>query len=82
MTEEQIAEFKEAFSLFDKDGDGTITTKELGECTSAIFSSLSFEAKTALSSLHPFVNVEIRISHEFSGVTKSDVILAEILFIL
>lgn len=31
LTEEQIAEFKEAFSLFDKDGDGTITTKELGE---------------------------------------------------
>ena len=25
-----ITEFKEAFSLFDKDGDGTITTKELG----------------------------------------------------
>nr|XP_002739903.1 PREDICTED: calmodulin-like [Saccoglossus kowalevskii] len=30
ITEEQIAEFKEAFSLFDKDNDGTITTKELG----------------------------------------------------
>merc|ERR1712048_1157190 len=30
LTEEQIAEFKEAFSLFDNDGDGTITTKELG----------------------------------------------------
>jgi len=30
LTEEQIAEFKQAFSLFDKDGDGTITTKELG----------------------------------------------------
>ena len=27
MSEEQIAEFKEAFRLFDKDGDGTITTK-------------------------------------------------------
>ncbi|KAL7009648.1 hypothetical protein EMMF5_000556 [Cystobasidiomycetes sp. EMM_F5] len=26
----RLAEFKEAFSLFDKDGDGTITTKELG----------------------------------------------------
>ena len=33
LTEEQIAEFKEAFSLFDKDGDGTITTKELGKKT-------------------------------------------------
>ncbi|KAJ8308351.1 hypothetical protein KUTeg_013225 [Tegillarca granosa] len=30
LTEEQISEFKEAFSLFDKDGDGTITSKELG----------------------------------------------------
>ncbi|KAI8597479.1 putative calmodulin [Dissophora ornata] len=30
LTENQLAEFKEAFSLFDKDGDGTITTKELG----------------------------------------------------
>ncbi|XP_031243434.1 calmodulin-like [Mastomys coucha] len=30
LTEKQIAEFKEAFSLFDKDRDGTITTKELG----------------------------------------------------
>ncbi|XP_044836073.1 calmodulin-like protein 5 [Mauremys mutica] len=30
LTEGQIAEFKEAFSLFDKDGDGTITTSELG----------------------------------------------------
>lgn len=25
-----IAEYKEAFSLFDKDGDGTINTSELG----------------------------------------------------
>ncbi|KAE8660347.1 Calmodulin [Hibiscus syriacus] len=30
LTEDQISEFKEAFSLFDKDGDGCITTKELG----------------------------------------------------
>ncbi|KAK2954613.1 putative Calmodulin, striated muscle [Blattamonas nauphoetae] len=30
LTEEQINEFKEAFSLFDKDGDGCITLEELG----------------------------------------------------
>ena len=30
LTEDKIAEFKEAFNLFDKNGDGTITTKELG----------------------------------------------------
>mmetsp|Transcript_118450 Transcript_118450/g.205743 ORF Transcript_118450/g.205743 Transcript_118450/m.205743 type:complete len:172 (-) Transcript_118450:140-655(-) len=30
LTEDQIEEFKEAFALFDKDGDGTITADELG----------------------------------------------------
>jgi len=30
LSSEQIAEFREAFSLFDKDGDGTITKYELG----------------------------------------------------
>merc|ERR1712226_833182 len=30
LTEEQIAEFEEHFSIFDKDGSGTITIEELG----------------------------------------------------
>lgn len=30
LTEDQVAEFREAFSLFDKNNDGKITTKELG----------------------------------------------------
>ncbi len=29
-TKEEIAEYKEAFSLFDKDGDGVIDIKYLG----------------------------------------------------
>jgi len=36
LSEEQQAELKEVFSLFDKDGDGTITTKELGTVMRAL----------------------------------------------
>ena len=36
LDDTQIAEFKEAFSLFDKDGDGTISTKELGTVMRAL----------------------------------------------
>ena len=39
LTKEQVAEFKEAFELFDKDGDGTITTKVRNTyCTPSFFS--------------------------------------------
>ena len=31
LSERQIKEFKEVFSLFDKNGDGTISRKELGK---------------------------------------------------
>jgi calmodulin len=31
LSEEKITEFKEAFEIFDKDKDGYITTKELGD---------------------------------------------------
>ncbi|XP_064601551.1 calmodulin-A-like isoform X2 [Liolophura sinensis] len=30
LTDEQIGEFREAFTMFDRDGDGRITAKELG----------------------------------------------------
>jgi calmodulin len=36
LTEDQIFEFKEAFSLFDKDGDGNITLTELSAVMQAL----------------------------------------------
>lgn len=30
LTRQEIEDFKECFQMFDKDGDGTINTKELG----------------------------------------------------
>ena len=32
LTEAEIADYKESFILYDKDEDGTISTKELGPC--------------------------------------------------
>jgi calmodulin len=36
LTEEQIAEFKEAFSLFDKDGDGELSQTVLQAVLQAV----------------------------------------------
>ncbi|XP_074503012.1 calmodulin-alpha-like isoform X1 [Sebastes fasciatus] len=36
LTEEQINQFKETFSLFDHDGNGRITTTELGKALQAL----------------------------------------------
>ena len=30
VSDQQIEEYKETFLMFDKDGDGTVSTKELG----------------------------------------------------
>ena len=34
--QDQIAEYKEVFAMFDKNGDGTISTKELGTVIRAL----------------------------------------------
>ena len=41
LTDEQIIEFREAFQAFDKDGNGSITTKELGTVMRSLGQNLS-----------------------------------------
>ncbi|XP_011032413.1 PREDICTED: calmodulin-like protein 8 [Populus euphratica] len=43
LTEEQIAEFQEAFCLFDKDGDGCITFEELATVIKSLDDSATDE---------------------------------------
>ena len=41
LTDEQVIEFREAFQAFDKDGNGSITTKELGTVMRSLGQNLS-----------------------------------------
>jgi Ca2+-binding EF-hand superfamily protein len=41
LTEEQIVEFKEAFALFDRDGDGTISI----DCVGTVMRCLGIDSK-------------------------------------
>jgi calmodulin len=43
-----LASYKEAFSVFDKDGSGTVSTSELGEIMSALGQNLSAEELDAI----------------------------------
>ena len=48
ISEEVLASYKEAFSVFDKDGSGTVSTSELGEMMSALGQNLSAEELDAI----------------------------------
>jgi len=62
-----LTEFKEAFSLFDKDGDGTITTKELG----TVMRSLGQNPTEA--ELQDMIN-EVDADGELDAVQTSEII--------
>uniref|UniRef100_A0A8C0I366 EF-hand domain-containing protein n=1 Tax=Balaenoptera musculus TaxID=9771 RepID=A0A8C0I366_BALMU len=70
LTEEQIAEFKEAFSLFDKDGDGTITTKELGTVMRSLGQNpTEVELQDMINEVDPFCTSKLRWSWSNEGTS-------------
>jgi calmodulin len=53
-SEDQVSQYKEAFTLFDKDGDGCITTKELGTVMRALGKSpTESEIKSFVAEIDP-----------------------------
>ena len=63
LTPEQIADFKEAFSLFDHDENGSISAKELGEVLKALGQNPS---KNELSDMINEVDVDGNGTVEFA----------------
>ena len=65
MSEEQVAELKQAFNEFDIDGGGTISTQELGWAMRAMGMNPT-EGEllgTTLSSPHLLLNPNIDLGH-------------------
>lgn len=54
LSDDKVAEYKEAFTLFDKDGDGCITTGEFGTVLRALGKSpTEAEIKTLIKEVDP-----------------------------
>lgn len=56
LSDAQIEEFREAFHLFDKNQDGTITTKDLGNVLKAIGQNPSDEETQQLMERVNYLN--------------------------
>ncbi|KAJ0974670.1 hypothetical protein J5N97_016635 [Dioscorea zingiberensis] len=66
LSDDQISEFKEAFSLFDKDGDGCITTKELGTVMRSLGQNpTEAELQDMINETHESLSVDQRIPQNF-----------------
>ncbi|KAL6754611.1 hypothetical protein V8C86DRAFT_2697589 [Haematococcus lacustris] len=69
----KLAEYKEAFALFDKDGDGCITTKELGTVMRALGKSpTEAEVKQIVKEVDPDGRGVINFP-EFTSVMERDI---------
>ena len=71
FTEEDIAEFKEMFSLFDKERDGTISTRDLGTVMRALGQTpLEFELQDMVKEVVPDCNGTIHFSEFLTILTR------------
>ena len=75
FTKEQLSEYKEAFKIFDKDGDGTIDIKELGTCMRSLGQDPSeLELKNMISEVDDDCNGTINFQeflHMMGAVVKN-----------
>ncbi len=71
LTHEQIIEFREAFQAFDKDGNGSITTKELGTVMRSLGQNLSeTEIKEVIDEVDEDKNGTIDFQEFLSLITR------------
>ncbi|GBG86742.1 hypothetical protein CBR_g41807 [Chara braunii] len=71
MTEDQISEVKEAFNAFDKDGDGRITTKELGRVLRQIgYSPTDHELQDMINDLDADANGTVEFGEFLNLMSK------------
>ncbi|XP_077864778.1 uncharacterized protein LOC144350470 [Saccoglossus kowalevskii] len=73
LSEEQIADFKDAFTLFDKNGDGCITTKELGTVMRSLGQN---PTETELQDIINEVDAD-EITEMILSIRKRDVVLRQ-----
>ena len=74
ISEEKLAEYKEAFQIFDKNGDGTITVAELSEVLSGLGQKRSLEeVKKMIAAADTNNNETVELSEFIVMMEKSGI---------
>ena len=70
-TDEHVAEMKEAFGLFDNNGDGSIETKDLGALLRSVgFNPTDAELRDTMEELDPRGSGSIQFPKFYSNVSR------------
>ena len=79
MSQEEIAELREAFSLFDSDGDGTITTAELGNVMKSLGRKLTSKELKQVDHITEitFLNVDLWFKYKLEISFKNKSVISK-----